>query len=321
VAAGTATERGTMTDRVITLEDVAAWDGPPLVLFVGLSTGGSLAHTVFGAWADTLDRPWVLRGVDLPVDTPPPTYRRLVTTMRDNPKVHGAVVTAHKLRLYRACAGDLSGRDTLVALTGEINTLATNGHVVAHANDARSLTAILDRPAGGRIVCVGAGGAATALLLALHLDVATGLPRPDPPDRLVFADIEPAALEALGVVADRIGARPSLVHLAGPADDLVADATLVVNATGLGKDRPGSPVTDAAPWRPGTVAWDLNYRGDLAFLRQATARGLSVMDGWDYFVAGWAGALTAIAGVAFTPPTLSALATVAAPHRPKRTDT
>lgn len=76
------------------------------------------------------------------------------------------------------------------------------------------------------------------------------------------------------------------------------------------------PVTDRAPLGPGTVAWDLNYRGDLTFLRQATARGSSIVDGWDYFVAGWAGALTTIAGVPFSPHVLSALATAAAPHRP-----
>ncbi|MCP2163179.1 hypothetical protein [Goodfellowiella coeruleoviolacea] len=309
-----------MTDRVITLAEVEAWTGPPLVLFVGIATAGSLAHAVFRGWAGALDQPWALRGLDLPADTPPPVYRRLLAAMRDNPLVRGAVVTAHKLRLYRACAEELSERDRLVELTGEINTLATDGRVAAYANDARSLTAILGSPSGSRVVCVGAGGAATALLLALHQDVARDIPRPDPPDRLVFADTDPAALDALRAVADRIGARPELVHLTGPADDLVAGATLVVNATGLGKDRPGSPLTDHAPWTPGTVAWDLNYRGDLTFLHQAATRGLSTVDGWDYFVAGWAGALTAIAGAPFTPDVLSTLATVAAPHRPKRTD-
>ncbi|OXM64383.1 hypothetical protein [Amycolatopsis sp. KNN50.9b] len=310
-----------MPDHVITVEDVETWTGPPLVLFAGISTAGSLAHAVFDGWARALGRPWVLRGVDLPPDTPPPVYRRLLTAMRGNPLVQGAVVTAHKLRLYRACAADLPGRDRLVDLTGEINTLVTGERVAAYANDARSLTAILGSPSGGRIVCLGAGGAATALLLALHLDVETGRPRADAPERLVFADVDPAALDALRRVAERIGARPGLVHLSGPADHLVPDATLVVNATGLGKDRPGSPLTGHAPWTPGTVAWDLNYRGDLTFLHQAAAHGLSTRDGWEYFVAGWAGALTAIAGEPFTPQTLSALAAAAAPHRPRRTGT
>ncbi|MGI5132241.1 hypothetical protein ACQEVB_35930 [Pseudonocardia sp. CA-107938] len=305
-----------MNDRVLTLDEIDGWTGGPLVLFVGISTGGSTAHTVFDAWAAALDRPWTLRGVDLPPDTTAATYRRLLAAMRDNPHVDGAVITAHKLRLHRACAADLGAGDPLVELTREVNTVALDHHrrATGHAGDARSLTAILDPP-DGRVVCLGAGGAATALLLALHLDVATGTPRPDPPD-MVFADIDPAALTELHAVADRIGARPTLVHLTGPADEVVAGAALVVNATGLGKDRPGSPLTDHAPLGPGTLAWDLNYRGDLTFLRQAAALGAATMDGWDYFVAGWAGALTAVAGRPFDQHALTALAAAAAPHRP-----
>ena len=67
--------------------------------------------------------------------------------------------------------------------------------------------------------------------------------------------------------------------------------SMVVNATGLGKDRPGSPLTDAARFPRDGIAWDFNYRGDLEFLRQArsaeTSRGLKVEDGWIYFIHGW----------------------------------
>ena len=53
-----------------------------------------------------------------------------------------------------------------------------------------------------------------------------------------------------------------------PAADL-PDGSLVVNATGLGKDRPGSPLTDDARFPRDGIAWDFNYRGDLLFLEQA----------------------------------------------------
>ncbi|MEO3858533.1 hypothetical protein [Acrocarpospora sp. B8E8] len=56
---------------VLTVDEVEAWQGPPLILFVGISTGGSLVHRVFGRWAALLDQPWTLRGVDLPAGTPP----------------------------------------------------------------------------------------------------------------------------------------------------------------------------------------------------------------------------------------------------------
>jgi shikimate 5-dehydrogenase len=68
----------------------------------------------------------------------------------------------------------------------------------------------------------------------------------------------------------------------------------VVNATGLGKAAPGSPLPgpDAFPARG--AAWDFNYRGPLTFLEQASAAGIPTEDGWDYFLAGWACALAAI---------------------------
>jgi shikimate dehydrogenase len=123
-----------------------------------------------------LDQRWTLRGIDLPTDT----YRRLLAAMRNNPRVRGAVITAHKLRLYRG--PDIARR--LVDLTREINTLVTDdtsGGAAGYANDARSLTAILGSFAGSRIVRLGVGGAATALLLALHLEVDSGAPPPGPP--------------------------------------------------------------------------------------------------------------------------------------------
>ncbi|MEO8411054.1 MAG: hypothetical protein ABI478_10820, partial [Propionivibrio sp.] len=66
---------------------------------------------------------------------------------------------------------------------------------------------------------------------------------------------------------------------------------LVINATGLGKDAPGSPLTNATVFPERAVVWDLNYRGQLVFLdqarRQAEARELQVEDGWTYFIYGW----------------------------------
>jgi shikimate 5-dehydrogenase len=323
-----------MNQRVLGLDEVAAWSGPPLILFIGIDTSGSLVHPVFDRWADVLGRPWTLRGVDLRADSPPEAYFRLIEVMRDNPAVHGAVVTAHKLRLYRACESALTRRDRLVDLTHEINTLTTvDGAVTGDARDAVSLThvlpTVLRRGTGGRfddlnVLCLGAGGAATALLLALHLDTTTGRPRGDLSAHTTFTDIDPDALDALRGVAQRAGidpARLAYVHVRDRTDNdaLVASRrrpTLMINATGLGKDTPGSPITGDAPMRPDMVAWDFNYRGDLTFLQQARAAGAVAVDGWDYFVAGWAGGLTAIAGIPFTSDLLTQLSRAAAEHRP-----
>ena len=67
--------------------------------------------------------------------------------------------------------------------------------------------------------------------------------------------------------------------------------SLVVNATGAGKDTPGSPLTAAAVFPGQGIAWEFNYRGHLLFLDQARAqqksRSLQIEDGWTYFIHGW----------------------------------
>jgi len=67
--------------------------------------------------------------------------------------------------------------------------------------------------------------------------------------------------------------------------------SLVVNATGLGKDAPGSPLTNACSFPENSLVWELNYRGDLLFMHQAEAQAeekrLHVEDGWRYFIYGW----------------------------------
>ena len=67
--------------------------------------------------------------------------------------------------------------------------------------------------------------------------------------------------------------------------------SVVVNATGLGKDRPGSPITDNGLFPKDSLIWEINYRGELNFMHQALAQkdqqNLHVEDGWRYFIYGW----------------------------------
>jgi len=73
--------------------------------------------------------------------------------------------------------------------------------------------------------------------------------------------------------------------------DALPEGSLIVNATGLGKDRPGSPLGPDALFPHNGLVWELNYRGNLLFLdaaeAQARDRHLSTFDGWDYFLHGW----------------------------------
>lgn len=74
-----------------------------------------------------------------------------------------------------------------------------------------------------------------------------------------------------------------------------------MNGTGLGKDRPGSPVSDAVQFPHDGVVWEFNYRGTLTFLdqarRQEAEHRLTVADGWRYFLFGWAYVIADVFGI------------------------
>ena len=59
----------------------------------------------------------------------------------------------------------------------------------------------------------------------------------------------------------------------------------------MGKDTPGSPITDKGLFPENGIAWEFNYRGELDFMHQAekqkNLRGVKVKDGWMYFIHGW----------------------------------
>jgi len=312
---------------------VRAYRGPSLVLFLGISTAGSLAHHTFPGWSRLFCPGAVMRGADLPADATPAEFRELVTAMAANPRVLGAVVTSHKLRLFRACQDLLDYAEPLVALTQEIADINTRDGVRAYARDPQSLDIILDGIGGPRpVLCIGAGGSAIALMLAMRLDIAGTLTAQRPVLRtgqaargpLTIVGRDQESLDNVRAVRDRCGIQRDAVGLLlAPDQDAAArhvgsapPGSVVVNATGLGKIAPGSPLPDRAAFPPDAVAWDFNYRGPLTFLDQARHAGVATEDGWDYFVAGWSAALAAITGRELTPELLSRAAESARAARP-----
>jgi shikimate 5-dehydrogenase len=268
------------------------------VWFVGVSTGGSLIHRAMPLWQASLPSECSIRGVDVDLDAPDDEYVELLDALRRDDAAAGAVVTAHKVRLFRAARAQFAFLDPIALACEEVNAIRRTGPGLrGYARDPISVGRVVDRiwPEGeGDVICLGAGG--TAVALAHHLRDARG------PLRFVCADRDEAALAQLA----RLAGRPIIGHLGeGPWDDLIAAApprSLVVNATGLGKDRPGSPTSDRVAFPRRAVVWELNYRGDLRFLRQAWRQArtadLAVHDGWGLFCHGWAAALGAVLDIA-----------------------
>jgi shikimate dehydrogenase len=265
--------------------------GVRTVWFVGVSTEGSFIHLAMPRWRPLLTGDVSVRGRDLPLDAPADAYRALLHDLGRDGTAVGAVVTSHKVALYGAARDLFAGLDDLAVACGEINAVRrTSDGLFGFARDPVSVGRVVDRiwPAGtgGEVVCLGAGG--TAVALGRHL-----LARPRRP-RLVFADPRREAVDHLrATLGDGVSPRVG----PGPWDELVAGArpgTLVVNATGLGKDQPGAPLSPSARFPRDAVVWELNYRGDLPLLAQARSQHVVVHDGWSLFCQGWAAALAAV---------------------------
>ncbi|GAA2582639.1 shikimate dehydrogenase [Dactylosporangium fulvum] len=278
----------------------------PTLYFVGVTTGSSAIHRVFAAWRPLLGLDDVdLVGVDIPVGAHPDAYRRVVEHLRDDPLSRGALVTTHKLDLYASCHDLLREVNADAARLHEVSALvARNGWIDGLALDTitseLSLHAIVPKLVGRDVLVMGAGGAALALCDYFAYRVGA-----DAPARVVVTDVDAGRLGAIttataqgdpGIAWRTHRVEPGDVHDALLAD--LAPGALVVNATGMGKDRPGSPLSDAAVFPPGGYVWEFNYRGELGFLRQARARaeadGLTVEDGWRYFVHGWTRVIDAV---------------------------
>jgi shikimate dehydrogenase len=260
-------------------------------VFVGVTTRESSIVPIFPRWRDALGlgADVELEGWDLPVGAPAGRYRDAVARLKADPDVAGALVTTHKLDLLRA-AGDLFDElDGHARRLGEVSCIARrDGRLLGFAKDAISAGRALEDvtpagyfAAGGHALVLGAGGAGGAIVDHLL----TAVP---PPGRVIVTDRSRERLERF--TDPRVETR-----LAGDGAELVAALparSLVVNATGMGKDRPGSPLGPSARFPDRSAVWELNYRGEREFLRQARAqqdeRGLRVEDGWRYFVVGWA---------------------------------
>jgi len=286
------------------------------VVFLGVTTSSSLIHQAISAWRPILATQCEIRGIDISLDAGDATYTRFLESLAKDESAAGAVITTHKVRLFRAGRSLFAGLDPLALACGEVNAIRrTSAGLCGFARDPVSVGRVVDRiwpESEGEVVCLGTGG--TARALATHLFATRRTVR------FVCADPIRASVEQLAQVAGH----PVTGHVGDrPWDDLVEQAppgSLIVNATGLGKDRPGSPITGRARFPPRAVVWELNYRGELEFLGLARAQagnlGLQVHDGWQLFCHGWAAALTTVLDLADNDQLGERFATATLPLRP-----
>jgi shikimate dehydrogenase len=296
--------------------------------FYGVTTGGSMIMRLFPRWAEHLGLQDVrIDGTDLPIHADPEVYRARVARLKDDDAELGALVTTHKIDLFRASRDQFDEIDHHAELCGETSCLSKReGRLRAHAKDPISAGQSLDdmlepgywERTGADVLCLGAGGSAIAI--AIHLLTTRG--PEDRPQRIVVVNRSQPRLDALREIIEQVEPDATIEYVRNEDPrvndelmDTLAPGSLVINATGMGKDTPGSPLTDGGRFPQQAVVWELNYRGELDFLHQARAqedeRGLQVHDGWRYFIYGWTAVIEEVFDLRFTPKDIADLTKIA----------
>ncbi len=256
-----------------------------------------------------------LVGHDLPIHAEREQYRDLVRRIKSEEHERGALITTHKIDLFEACRDLFDRIDESALLCGETSCLSKRDGLlpVDHFQETAA-----------EVLCLGAGGSAIAITIhLLRREARTGRP-----PRITVVNRSQGRLDAMRAIHARVNASADVAYVLN-VDPLVNDeligklppGSLVINATGMGKDTPGSPISDAARFPAGGLVREVNYRGELRFLKQALAqrreRTLLVHDGWRYFIHGWATVIEEVFDLQIQDDQLARLAALSeAEHKP-----
>jgi len=306
----------------------------PTFYFIGVTTGKSSILKVFPLWMKVLRREdVVLEGIDCKIHDDPEAYRKAVAQIKYDPLSVGALVTTHKIDLLIASRDTFDHLDSYATITGEISSISKlDGRLEGHAKDplssGASLDAIIEKgyfgKTNGDVLCFGAGGSGVATLLHLI----NKKEKEDRPKKFTFVNRSQGRLDHAKEMVGGLKTDIEIEYICN-SDPLTNDKimekfppySVIINATGMGKDTPGSPITWDGKFPMNSVSWEFNYRGELDFLHQSLAqaesRKVKVEDGWLYFVHGWTQVVAQVLHFDLTPSLFDQLNQVASTVRGK----
>lgn len=273
--------------------------------FIGVTTSKSSIMKIFPNWIKALGLPDTrIQGCDIKLHGPREKYREIILHIKNNELAIGGLVTTHKIDIVKH-AGDLFDEfGEYAKIFGEISSISKrNGKLWGHAKDPITVGLALQdflpenywiNHSQSHVFIMGAGGSGLSLSAYLmRKDHGNNVP-----SKIIISNRSRGNLEHTREVHERLGYTTEVeyVQIGHPRsnDDIVKDlpeGSLIVNATGMGKDRPGSPVSETTIFPKNSYIWEFNYRGSLEFyhhaLIQKEKQNLHVEDGWRYFIHGW----------------------------------
>lgn len=235
----------------------------PTMYFIGVTTGKSSIMTLFPHWAKILGINAVIKGIDLPIHADPEDYRSVVDFIKNDPLSLGALVTTHKIDICNAAGICLI---ILIRMPSCSRSCRQFQKGTGGSKDMRripitsglALEAFLPRDfwdRGGDAYIIGAGG--SAISVGSYI-----LGQKKQPGRLVVSNRSAGRLEAIEKLFGKIAPDAKTEYYLAPeaeqADRILESLppnSLIINATGLGKDRPGSPLSDACIFPEGSCVW------------------------------------------------------------------
>ena len=272
--------------------------------FIGVTTTKSSIMKLFPLWMEELGFADIkIYPCDLKIHDDPANYIRAVAQIKYDDGCYGALVTTHKMDLYSAAKDMFCYFDPYAVLLDEISCISkNNGRLEGHAKDPLTSGASYDsfiekdyyKKTGAHVLIFGAGGSSIATVLHLI----NKKDKADRPEKIIVVNRSQPRLTHLEEILKKVKTDIKIETICSSdaafndsVMEKLPDNSIVVNATGMGKDTPGSPITDDGLFPKKGWAWEFNYRGELDFMHQAEkqkeSRGVKIEDGWIYFIHGW----------------------------------
>jgi len=301
------------------MENVMINNNKSVFYFIGVSTSRSSVMSLFPEWIRELDLPPAeIAGYDIELNGPAEKYRSIVRKIKENDKIVGALVTSHKMDVFKHPGDLFDYLDNYARLLGEVSSISKrNGLLRGHAKNPISVGLALEsflpdnywiKNPQAQVFIMGAGGS----VLALSVYLTEKRHGKNIPSKIIISNRRLNRLEHCREVHRRLGINRQLDYVQVTQeytnDSILKGLTpgsLIVNATGMGKDLPGSPLSNEVVFPENSYVWEFNYRGSLEFyhqaLQQKRIRNLHVEDGWSYFIYGLTQVIQEVFNVLISP--------------------
>lgn len=236
------------------------------LLLIGSAASQAMSPGLWNPVLRELGAKWTYKPWDVPPGCDMASVR---ARLLENDVVAANVTMPHKH--WAAETADSATDD--VRLSGACNLLLRKGSgLVGHNTDVTALRVLLGGSFQRHALLMGAGGAARAALIALNGQVGT----------VTITDRNPAAMEELLGHARELGIDAGLVDWK-EAQGLASGASVVVNATPIGKNTSDGPVWGKGPLAPDAIFYDFVYASHVtASIARAQELGARHVDGWDH---------------------------------------